>query len=72
MSYWDAYDLPVPIRHYWIQRYNKQNNKKSEDVDKPLTAMQKAKYKQKSQQVAGQQRLPMDLSKMMTPRRNQK
>lgn len=39
MSYWDAKLLPVPVRHYMIQRYNKhQEPKESKGKEQPFGA----------------------------------
>ena len=43
MSYWDAYFLPVPIRKYWIHRFNERTKEGKEDSTKPLTDAEKKK-----------------------------
>jgi len=74
MSYWDAYDLPVPIRNYWIQRYNKHQTKKSDepDANQPLSRAERMKFIRDAQKVSNQPERPPELSSLMAPRRNQK
>lgn len=74
MNYWDAYDLPVPIRHYWIKRFNQTQQKKSDqpDVNEPLTPSERMKFINDAQKASNQPRKPPDLGALMGPQRNQK
>lgn len=65
MSYWDVYNLPVPIRHYYIRRVNKHkeqensiNKTAAEDMSKPLPSAEKLKFKKEAQQISNQNLFP--------------
>jgi hypothetical protein len=72
MSYWDVYHLPVPLRKWLIQRYNKHvekqnSNNPGADPDKPLTESQRLGMIRKAQQAN-----PLVSKEFMTSRRNRK
>ena len=71
MSYWDAYDLPVPVRHYWIERFNKSKKPAGPAVDEPLNEAQKSKLV-KDVRKASNSATPIDHSTLMQSRRNRK
>ena len=63
--------MPVPIRHYWIERYNKHQEKPGvAPTDRPLTQAERAKFVKNSQQTSNNP-LP-DISTIMSSRRNRK
>ena len=52
MSPWDAYNLPVSVRKFFIKTYIKRRDNEEEANDtstKPLTPSEKKRYMQKSQ-----------------------
>ena len=74
MSYWDAYELPIPIRHYWISRFNKHKERASgtSDVNQPLSKTERLKFLHDAQKASNQPVSPPKLDSLMGPRRNQK
>lgn len=75
MSFWDAYGLPVPVRKYWIKRYNKHMKEQNKDSnqptpDKPLTEAERKKMIMQAQQMHND---PGKLARQyMQPTRNRK
>jgi TFIIF-interacting CTD phosphatase-like protein len=70
MSYWDAYALPIPVRRYMIQRYNKR-------VEDEQAALQKQGQPSKTSMEKNIQKFtnnivgpPQNMSNMMQPIRN--
>jgi hypothetical protein len=69
MSYWDAYNLPIPIRKWLITRYNKhvESQGKQSDSDKPLTQEERVRMINQAQQIHPK---PLSARTFMTPTRN--
>jgi len=70
MSYWDAYNLPIPIRKWLITRYNKyvaeaQKNNESASTERPLTEGERIKMINQAQKAN-----PLKSQDFMRPIRN--
>lgn len=54
MSYWDAYEIAVPIRRWFIKTFNKRQesaNKERENLNKPLNLAEKKRIINQQKQV---------------------
>jgi hypothetical protein len=73
MSHWDAMALQVPVRKWYIQRWNKvqeeEGKQNQPSTDRPLTESERGKMISQAQQVGNSPPAP---STFMTPRRNLK
>lgn len=69
-THWDWYKLPIPMRKWYIQRWNKRQEKQSNkpSTDRPLTDIERKKMLTQAQKVQN----PVSVRDFMTPQRNVK